>query len=169
MNPSQALPSQTRPDRGYPAQMAGGPRRPAPYKRRWGAGGTDNEVDRAVHPTNTPNPSRSSGEAQPAAGLLTTVATSSPYSTVVPGLCRWRPEGRRDLVRAAACAASTPTVAMATMPPPAPMRGPTTHECVSRTPSLSLSCLDKIRLPRPNLCGSDREHNNGIRATNLLA
>jgi hypothetical protein len=104
-----------------------------------GAGGTDNKVDRAVHPTNTPNPSRSSGEAQPAAGLLTTGATSSPYSAAVLGQCRWRPEGRRDLIRAAARAASTPIVAMATTPPPAPTRGPATHEGVSRTPSLSLS------------------------------
>jgi hypothetical protein len=133
-----------------------------------GAGGTDNEVDRAVHPTNTSNPSRSSGEAQPAVGLLTTGATSSPYSADVPGQCRWRPEGHRDLVQAAVRAASTPTVTMATTPSPAPTRGPVTHEGVSRTPSLSLSCLDKIRLPRRNLCGSDREYNNGIRATNLL-
>jgi hypothetical protein len=36
---------------------------------------------------------------------------------------------------------------MATTPPPAPTRGPATHEGVSRTPSLSLSCLDKIRQP----------------------
>jgi hypothetical protein len=84
---------------------------------------------------------------------------SSPYSAAVPGQCRWRPEGRRDLVRATARAASTPTVAMATTPPPAPTRGPATHEGVSRTPSLS-HALDKIRQPRPNLCGSDREYNN---------
>jgi hypothetical protein len=108
-----------------------------------GAGGTDNQVDRAVHPTDTPNPSRSSGEAQPAAGLLTTGATSMPYSATVPGQCHWRPEGHRDLVRAAARAASTPTVAMATTPPPAPMRGPVTHEGVSRTPSLSLSLMPR--------------------------
>jgi hypothetical protein len=30
------------------------------------------------------------------------------------------------------------------------------------TPLLSLSCLDKIRLPRPNLCGSDLEYNNDL-------
>jgi hypothetical protein len=48
---------------------------------------------------------------------------------------------------------------MATTPPPAPTQGPATHEGVSRTPSLSLLCLDKIRLPRPNLCGSDHENN----------
>jgi hypothetical protein len=62
---------------------------------------------------------------------------------------------------------------MATTPPPAPTRGPVTHEGVSRTPSLSLSCLDKIRLPQPNLCGSDCEYNNvqggeqteGVRST----
>jgi hypothetical protein len=35
-DPSRALPSQTRPDRGHPAHMAGGPRRPAPHKMRWG-------------------------------------------------------------------------------------------------------------------------------------
>jgi hypothetical protein len=46
---------------------------------------------------------------------------------------------------------------MATTPPPAPTRGPATHEGVSRTPSLS--CLDKIRLPRPNLYSSDPECN----------
>jgi hypothetical protein len=53
---------------------------------------------------------------------------------------------------------------MATTPLPAPTRGPTTHEGVSRTPSLSLSlsCLDKIRLPRPNLCGSDHENNRSV-------
>jgi hypothetical protein len=115
-----------------------------------GAGGTDHQVDRAVHPIDTRNPSRSSGEAQSAAGLLTTEATSTPYSAAVPGQCRWRPEGRRDLVRAA----STPTVAMVTTPPPAPTRGPTTHEGVSHTPSLS--CLDKIRQPRLNLYDSIR-------------
>jgi hypothetical protein len=104
-----------------------------------GAGGTDNQVDRAVHPTDTPNPSRSSGETQPATGLLTTGATSSPYSATVPGQCRWRLEGRWNLIRATARAASTPTVAMATTPPPAPTRGPTSHEGVSNTPSLSLS------------------------------
>jgi hypothetical protein len=65
------------------------------------------------------------------AGLLTTGATSSPYSAVVPGQCRWRPEGHRDLVRTAARAASTPTVAMATTPPPV-----TTKVCP--TPLLSL-------------------------------
>jgi hypothetical protein len=43
------------------------------------------------------------------------------------------------------------------------------RRCVPHPFSLSLSCLDKIRLPRPNLCGSDREFYNGIRATNLLA
>jgi hypothetical protein len=111
-----------------------------------GAGGTDNEVDRVVHPTNTLNPSRSSGEAQPAAGLLTTDVTSSPYSAAVPCQCRWRPEGHRDLVRAAARAASTPTVAMMTTPPPVPTWGPATHEGVSHTP-FSLSWLNKIRLP----------------------
>jgi hypothetical protein len=124
-----------------------------------GAGGTDDQVDRDVHPTDTPNPSRSSGEAQPAAGLLTTSATSSPYFAAVPGQCCWRPEGRRNLVRVAARVASTPTVVMATTPPPAPTRGPATHEGVSDTPSLSLLVVDKIRLPRPNLYGSDREYN----------
>jgi hypothetical protein len=57
---------------------------------------------------------------------------------------------------------------MATTPPPAPTRGPATTK-VCPAPLLSLSCLDKIRLPRPNLCGSDRGYNNGIRASNLLA
>jgi hypothetical protein len=35
-DPSQALPSQTRPDRGRPAHMAGGPPSPCAHKRRWG-------------------------------------------------------------------------------------------------------------------------------------
>jgi hypothetical protein len=117
--------------------MAGGPPSPCAHKKRWGPAALINQVDRAVHPTDIPNPSRSSGEAWPAAELLTTGATSSPYSTAVSDQCRWRPEGCRDLVRAAARAASTPTVVMATTPPPAPTWVPTTHEGVSRTPSLS--------------------------------
>jgi hypothetical protein len=142
-DPSRALPSQTRPDRGHPAHMAGGPPSPCAHKRRWGPAALINQVDRAIHPTDTPNPSRSSGEAQPAAGLLTTGATSSPYSATVLGQCHWRPEGRQDLVRAAARVASTPTVAMATTPPPAPTRGPANHEDVSCTPSLSLSLMPR--------------------------
>jgi hypothetical protein len=36
MDPSRALPSQMRPDRGAQPRWLVGPRRPAPYKRRWG-------------------------------------------------------------------------------------------------------------------------------------
>jgi hypothetical protein len=143
MDPSRVLPSQTCPDQGRLAHMAGGPPSPSAHKRRWGSAALIIQVDRAVHSTDTPNSSRSSGEAQPAARLLTTGATSSPYSTAVLGQCRWRSEGRQDLVRAAARAASTPTVAMATTPPPAPTRGPLTHEGVFDVPVLSLSLMPR--------------------------
>jgi hypothetical protein len=140
-DPSRALPSQTRPDRGRPAHMAGGPPSPCAHKRRWGPAAL---ITRLTVPY-TSNHSRSSGEAQPAAGLLTTGATSSPYSAAVPCQCRWRPQDHRDLIRAA----STPTVAMATTPPPAPTRGPPTHEDVSRTPSLSISLMPRQDLATP--------------------
>jgi hypothetical protein len=52
-DPSRALPSQTRPDRGRPAHMAGGPPSPCAHKRRWGLAALINQVDRTVHPTNT--------------------------------------------------------------------------------------------------------------------
>jgi hypothetical protein len=112
-----------------------GPRRPAPHKGRWGPAEQITKLTVPYTPPTPQNPSRSSGEAQPAVGLLTTGATSSPYSAAVPGQCYWRPEGRRDLVRVA----STPTIAMATTPPPAPTPSPAIHEGASRTSSLPLS------------------------------
>jgi hypothetical protein len=126
-----------------------------------GADGNDNEVDRAVHPTNIPNPSQSSGEAQPAADC-------SPPA----------PRRHPTLPPSPISAVGDPKVAgISSEPPPMPPRhrqspwrprrrqhprGIPRSTKVCPAPLLSLSCLDKIRLSRPNLCGSDPESNRAM-------
>jgi hypothetical protein len=161
------LPSQTRPDRGRPAHMAGGPPSPCAHKRRWGPAALINQVDRTVHPTNTQT-------------LADLVVRHNQRRDCSPSAPRRRPTPPPSPVSAVG---DPKVTGISSEPLPAPPRhrqspwrprhrqhprGVPRPTKVCPTPLLSLSCLDKIRLPRPNLCGSDPKFNNGIRATNLL-
>jgi hypothetical protein len=144
-----------------------GLRRPAPYKRRWGPAAL---ITKLIMPYTPPTPQT----------LADLVVRHSQRRDCSPPAPRRRPTPPPSPVSAV----GDPKVAgISSDPPPAPPqhrqspwrprrrqhpRGVPRPTKVCPVLLLSLSCLDKIRLPRPNLCGSDPEYNNGIRATNLL-
>jgi hypothetical protein len=130
-----------------------GPRCPAPYKRRWGPAAL---ITKLTVPNTPPTP-------QTLADLV--VRRSQRRDCSPPAPCR-RPTPPPSPVSAV----SDPKVAgISSEPPPAPPRHRQSpwqprrrqHPRGSRDPRmcvshpLSLSYLDKIRLPRPNLCDRD--------------
>jgi hypothetical protein len=138
LHPSRALPSQTRPDRGRPAQMAGEPRRPAPYKRRWGPAALRT---RLTVPYTPPTPQT----------LADLVVRRSQRRDCSPSAPRRRPTPPPSPVSAVG---DPKVVGISSEPPPAPPRhrqslwrlrrrqhprGVPRPTKVSRTPSLSLS------------------------------
>jgi hypothetical protein len=140
--------------------MDGGPRRPALYKRRWGPTALRTRLtvpytpptvqtlaDLVVrhsqrrdcsppaprrHPTPPPFPVSAVGDPK-VVGISSEPSSAPPRHRQSP----WRPCCRQH---------------------PRGSRDP--RRCVPHP--FSLSCLDKIRLPRPNLCGSDHENNTSI-------
>ena len=131
-----------RPDRGRPTTpWLVGPRRLRHIKERWGPGAKCPRftVPPPPHPTQA-NPRPISKGGAEATGRLT-AATSTPLPTThVPGQSRWRPEGRRDLLRLSASPSPTPS----TSPDPmatgsGPSASPSTHEGMYPVVSLSLS------------------------------
>jgi hypothetical protein len=140
------LPSQTRPDRGRPAQMAGGLRRTAPYKRRWGPAAL---ITKLTVPYTPPTPQT----------LADLVVRRNQRRDCSPPAPRHLPTPPPSPVSAV----GDPKVTEISFePPPAPPRhrqspwrprrrqdprGVSRPTKVCPAPLLSLSCLDKIRLP----------------------
>jgi hypothetical protein len=150
------LPSQTRSDRGRPAQMADGPPSPCAHKRRWGPAALRTKLTVSYTP---PTPQT----------LADLVVRRSQWWDCSPPAPRRRPTPPPSPVSAV----GDPKVAGISSVPPQHRQSPwRPRRCqhprgvprsmkVCPTPLLSLSCLDKIRQPRPNLCGSDHEHQHG--------
>jgi hypothetical protein len=147
-----------------------GPRRPAPYKRRWGPAAL---IMRLTVPYTPPT-------SKTLADLVVRRSQRRDCSPPTPRHCPTPPPSPVSAI------GNLKVAEISSEPPPAPPRHRQspwrprrrqhprgvprpTKVCPAPLLSLSLLCLDKIRLPRPNLCGSDHEYNNDIRATNLLA
>jgi len=136
----------TRPDRGRPARLAGGPPSPALYRRGGGPGHTVR--DSPPPPLTPPTTLLIEGSARPTGSPP---PRHSPFSTPVTGKCRWRPEGDRYPCRPSppqdlllsdpeflnAISAMVNPSSSASAPPPA-------HGlCLLLTPSLSQRILDE--------------------------